>query len=344
MHVAYVVAESLLRQSGVSQKIESQIHAWEAAGHRVSLFDLSDVPAGERTGWGWLRLSNILMNRVLESEPDIAYIRFTTWTPAMSRLAQACPVVLEINGDDVVELSTRRLPYRLYHRAVRRLALRSSAGIIVPTHELATSPRVGGLARAVHVVPNGINLDRHPAPRTALPTTPRLVFSYTSATGWPGVDLVLELAGLLPDVPIDIVGPKPDSQLPSNVTATGYLTGDEYDAVIARATVGIASLAMFRAGLDEGSTLKVRGYLAAGLPVIIGHHDTDFPDGAPFLLEIPNRADGVRSSIDAIRSFVLAQHERVPRALISHLDSRVKEEARLGFLSRLATATPRSDS
>lgn len=342
MQIAYVVAESLAEQSGVSIKVRSQVRRWEAGGHKVNMFDLSEVPASDRAGWRWLRWSNELCRRALLCEPDVVYIRFTTWVPALSRLARSYPVVLEINGDDLTELSTRRLPYRWYHRVVRRMAFHSCIGIVVPTHELAASPRVGRLARQVLVVANGIDLDTLPTSSPSVVDEPRLVFTYTSATDWPGVDLVLELAELMPETPIDIIGPVPEGALPLNVSAHGYLSGKAYDEVLSRATVGIGSLAMFRAGLNEGSTLKVRGYLAAGLPVILGYHDTDFPQGAPFLLEIPNRADGVRSSIREIRSFVAAQRPPVPRSEIAHLDSSVKEELRLDFLAHAAaTRAPR---
>ncbi len=46
--------------------------------------------------------------------------------------------------------------------------------------------------------------------------------------------------------------------------------------------------------LRRRRTLKVREYLAAGLPVVIGYQDTDFLDGAPFILQVPNEPDGIR--------------------------------------------------
>jgi hypothetical protein len=39
---------------------------------------------------------------------------------------------------------------------------------------------------------------------------------------------------------------------------------------------------MFREGLHEGATLKVREYLAAGIPVYSGHKDTALPESFAF--------------------------------------------------------------
>jgi len=45
---------------------------------------------------------------------------------------------------------------------------------------------------------------------------------------------------------------------------------------VKRADVAIGALATYRKGMKETSTLKVREYLAYGLPVILDHHDPDF--------------------------------------------------------------------
>jgi hypothetical protein len=88
--------------------------------------------------------------------------------------------------------------------------------------------------------------------------------------------------------------------------------------------------------MTEASTLKVREYLMAGLPVILAHRDTDFPDGAPFMLELPNRPDAVGSHRDAIAAFVAAwKGRRVPRAEVAHLDLEAKEARRLRFLEQV---------
>jgi hypothetical protein len=107
--------------------------------------------------------------------------------------------------------------------------------------------------------------------------------------------------------------------------------------LLARADVAIGSLGLYRAKLQEASTLKVREYLARGIPTILGYRDTDFPEWAPFLLQIPNSADGVRRSLNEIEAFVRSSRGgRVPRDRIRHLDVAAKEAARLVFLEQVA--------
>ena len=91
--------------------------------------------------------------------------------------------------------------------------------------------------------------------------------------------------------------------------------------------------------MHEASPLKVREYLALGLPTIIGYKDTDFPQGAPFLLELPNVENNVDFAADAILRFVEEwKNKRVPRSEVLHLDLKKKERERLRFLKEVANA------
>jgi hypothetical protein len=90
--------------------------------------------------------------------------------------------------------------------------------------------------------------------------------------------------------------------------------------------------------MQEASPLKTREYLAHGLPVIIGYQDTDFRDGAEFLLELPNTEDSIRPNQHRIRAFVESWCDRrVSREQICHLDTKEKERVRLRFLTEVAT-------
>ena len=75
------------------------------------------------------------------------------------------------------------------------------------------------------------------------------------------------------------------------------------------------------------------------LPTIIGYKDTDFPQGAPFLLELPNVENNVDFAADAILRFVEEwKNKRVPRSEVLHLDLKKKERERLRFLKEVANA------
>jgi hypothetical protein len=102
---------------------------------------------------------------------------------------------------------------------------------------------------------------------------------------------------------------------------------------VAAADVAIGPLALHRNRMDEASPLKVADYLAYGLPVIIAHQDTRFPDGAPFLLQLSNEEDNVDRALDDIAAFVDSWvGRRVDRREIRVIDAPLVERQRLDFI------------
>ena len=156
---------------------------------------------------------------------------------------------------------------------------------------------------------------------------------------WAGVDKIARLASHFPSWRIDVVGPGPDEfpRAPANVVIHGPLGREEYLPIMAQADVAIGPLALHRKGLSEASALKVAEYLAYGIPVILGNAETAFPDGAPFLLQLPNTEDNVDAATDQIRAFVDQwRGRRVDRVELAAIDSRVVERRRLKFMLRAA--------
>ncbi|MNZ78728.1 hypothetical protein D3C78_973150 [compost metagenome] len=100
--------------------------------------------------------------------------------------------------------------------------------------------------------------------------------------------------------------------------------------------MAIGPLALYRRGMKEASPLKVREYLAYGLPVINGYVDTDFKEEVPFILRIPNEPRNTANASAAIEEFVHSwQGRRVDRSEVGHLDVTVKETARLAYMKRI---------
>ena len=138
-----------------------------------------------------------------------------------------------------------------------------------------------------------------------------------------------------------MVGPDADelTDPPPNLHLHGLLRRREYLPLLAEADVAIGSLALHRKSMEEASPLKVAEYLAYGLPTIIGYSDGRFPDGAPFLLRLPNVEDSIGPCIGAIEEFVGHwRGRRVERASIGGIDARLVEGRRLEFI-RSVTAS-----
>ena len=134
----------------------------------------------------------------------------------------------------------------------------------------------------------------------------RLAFLGTRGESWQGVDKVAELAREMPDCDFDIVGfgaHDLEQPPPANLSAHGRLSRADYQAILANADVGIGTLALHRKRMEEASPLKVREYLAHGLPVIAGYVDTDFARELPwFILRVPNTGDNIHSHRAEIRN------------------------------------------
>jgi hypothetical protein len=85
----------------------------------------------------------------------------------------------------------------------------------------------------------------------------------------------------------------------------------------------------------EACPLKVREYLALGLPVIGAYRDTDIPDESEYFLRLPNDAAPLAPHRETIAAWIDRwRGRRVPRAAIAHFDHLAKEKRRLGFLER----------
>lgn len=100
--------------------------------------------------------------------------------------------------------------------------------------------------------------------------------------------------------------------------------------------IGIGTLALHRKGMKEASPLKVREYLAYGLPVILGYKDTDV-DGKDFVLNIGNYELNVNENKQQITDFVNEWSDRRvdQEQVIQLIDWEMKEQRRLKFFESI---------
>jgi len=350
--IAYIIEEDVSYESGVLKKLAAQMQAWLGEGHQVKFFALSP-----KLGvWSGLNIAGevilspiVLTNQIravklvkpIESwQPDIVYMRLGLYNPSWIKIAASFPIVIEVNSDD---LSERKASHNyhswLYHRLTRNIFFRKVGGMVFVTHELAdkfnqyTQPKI--------VISNGIDLTQYyplPAPSNS---NPRLVFSATNQSVWHGIDKVYQMAEHFRDWQFDLIGNldlPPEyaiNNLP-NIKLYGRLARDQYESLMAAADIGIGSLSLHHNNMQEACVLKVREYLAYGIPTIIGYRDTDFLTSAPFLLQIPNTPDSIQKSLIEIKSFVEQwKGKRLDRNKINHLDARSKEKQRLGFFEQI---------
>jgi hypothetical protein len=194
-------------------------------------------------------------------------------------------------------------------RLTGRVAARHALGLLGVTQEIAEYERdLHAPEKAIGVYPNGVNTDQIPLiddHRSAGVVDAAFICGKFSA--WHGLDKLIAAVDVHLRKPnesflkIHLIGQLSDVQK-REIAATetrrevfqahGLMDSAEYRHILARCDIGIASLALERESLREGSTLKVREMLAMGLAVYSGHSDIAMPPEQPFvkIVESPNIA------------------------------------------------------
>lgn len=366
MRLAYVVEANAYVPSGILRKARAQIRAWRARGHYVQAFLISPPPETPHDSpfiddavvltqaWPFSTLGSVglpslrlwlnkwsstrKLARHLEIfAPDVLYVRQTIWTPGYGRLLKRHVAVMELNSLDLMEVRHLHPIWRSIYRAGRGALLSSVAGVIAVSNEIQSSfsseiRRYGLLSE---VISNGMHGVREtPEPRNGTDQAPVLILVGSVGQPWHGVDKMVELARLMPTCRFICVGPDIDDP-PPNLTSYPFTGIEELDRLYGESDIGLGSLALHRNRMAEASPLKVREYLARGLPVIGAYHDTDI-SGREFFLELDNEEDNIRPNLARIREFVARwKGRRVAPEDVEELRTEVKEEARLRFFQEV---------
>lgn len=357
MRIAYVSLHwARTKNSGVGKKIQSQVNIWKEMGHEARLFmhtsphePPSELIEAEvfpyqaqgkfQTELNRIRAAKKMVKAIEAFKPDIIYLRYGIYVYPVHHLMHIAPVVEEINTNDLTQHEGLGGIYSWYNRLTRGILLRRVAGLAAVSQELALSPAFAKYQKPTCVIANGIDLESFPTLPPASNPVPRLVFIGSPNNHWHGVDKLVLLANLVPDIHVDIIGYNqlPRFSLPANITLHGYLSFEKYEQTLAKADVAVSSLALHRVKLEEASPLKSRECLAFGLPLIIAYEDTDLVSQEhDFLLHIPNKEDNIQTHFSVIRDFVYRMRGyRVGKKQISQLDQKTKELKRINFFSTL---------
>jgi glycosyltransferase involved in cell wall biosynthesis len=343
--------------SGVGKKLDRQIKIWQAGGHEARLFmhtsryaPLSSLVPAEiipydsagiaRTELNRIAAAKQLVKAVQAYQPDVIYLRLAMYVYPVHRLANIAVLIGETNTNDLTQHEGLGKVFALYNRLTRGLLLRRLHGLVAVSRELAEVPAFEKFHKPTRVIANGVDLKNFEPLLAPSNPVPRLAFIGNPGYPWHGVDKLVTLAHLIPDVHLDIIGYNDlpgFASLPTNLHLHGYLPAAEYKKILAGTEVAISSLGLHRIGLEEASPLKSRECLALGLPLVLAYIDTDLHDlQADFLLRIPNKEDNIQTHAQAIRDFAYRMRgRRVNRTLIASIDQAVKECERVQFFEEI---------
>lgn len=180
-------------------------------------------------------------------------------------------------------------------RLAGAISAKTAAGIIGVTEDIRQYElAVRKVDKPSYVYPNGIFFPGfQPAPDHRSPSVVNAVFICENFASWHGLDLLIDAASAYqpiekdPRLNIHLIGSLTDAQVAQINAANsvndifvvhGSLLAKDYEPIMSVCDIGIGSLALSRKGLQEAATLKVREYLAIGLPVFSGHKDVAIPD------------------------------------------------------------------
>lgn len=360
MRIAYVAMRLRGKDmvGGAGQKVKTQLRFWQENGHTARLFALVPDYQGPdiytyraRSGLPGIeeltriisrtRVLSRLMSDVRKYHPDVIYLRCGVYTFPIHRLFSIAPTIMELNANDIEE---RRLQGRFsywFNLLTRGILLSRVAGLVPVTYEIAQMPENLRYRKPSHVIANGADLGRIEPLSAPHNKTPVLTMVGHTGMSWHGVDKLLVLARLYPDLTINIVGYSHGDiadDVPPNVHLWGFLSPDELQPVLAGSDVAFGTLAFHRKNMQEASPLKVREALGFGIPVILGYQDTDIGDLAiDTVLCLPNEEDNVVQNLELIRDFAYRMMgRRVDRdAIASRIDQSHKEEERLLFFEEM---------
>ena len=124
---------------------------------------------------------------------------------------------------------------------------------------------------------------------------------------WHGLDRLIR--GLLKyegsvDIILHIIGPKTNeinnikkvvdkNNLNNKVFFYGSLSGKNYNILFNKCHIAIGDLAVYRKGLKEACSLKIREYCARGIPFIGASDDPDFKSIFPYKLQIASNGNSI---------------------------------------------------
>jgi glycosyltransferase involved in cell wall biosynthesis len=390
MRIGYICADigvPVFGRKGCSVHVQELIRAFRNCGAEVELFaarlggeppaDLRDVvvhalpaiPPGdprerERAALNANRQLRVLIQR---ADPfDLIYERYSLWSFAALGLARSTGVgsVLEVNSPLIDEQAARHRP--LSRRVAERVAWRafSTADLLIAVSQEVANylDRTGVDSSRVHVVPNGVDVDRF---RVASPpdctsqARPITIGFVGSLKPWHGLSVMVDAFAAfhsrIPNSQLLIVGDGPErATLEVNLamhglTAAARLCGavspDQVPDLLSKMDVAVAPYPQLPNFYF--SPLKVFEYMAAGRAVVasrIGQIEQLITDGESGLLVLPGDSAALASALEylALRPELRARLGQAARASVSQRHSWKSAAARIlihaGFAGELCTA------
>lgn len=205
--------------------------------------------------------------------------------------------------------------------------LRRSDVIVGVTQEIVDNIlTAAGRKKPSLLYPNGISYENISVLSDGRNGCLKIAFVASQFSRWHGLDLVLkEFNSVNDDFEIHIVGKveeimKASFEHNDKFVFHGKLEQTEIDQVLVKCDAGFSSFALFRQKMTQACTLKVREYLAKGLPVISGHSDAALPVNFPYYKK--SKIEPI-SILNVVRGWRLLQRSHISQESQPYIDKSV---------------------
>ena len=328
MRIVYVTSISLAEQTGAREHILEMVRGLEKLGHGVRLISptgfVRGVPAAVQRK---LALARLVRQGIEDFEPHLAYFRYGAGDVlAFRQISKAgLPCVVELNSKhrQEIRLGKRWLPYFI-SLATDRWMFAIAAGIASVTNEMYEHAIArNGVNKPFLLAKNGVNVESfalgyNPDLRKQYQTpgnAPVLAFIGLMAQ-WQGLDILFKALAEpeLKEFYLWLIGSDdhgrfrhliPNKEVLGRLRFIPWQPVSTLAEILSAVDVGIGALAIDRKGMEETQTLKLRTYLAAGVPSLLGHKDPVIPPDLEFV------SPGRVTTAEELAVEILTFHQRV---------------------------------
>lgn len=186
---------------------------------------------------------------------------------------------------------------------------------MIDLYALIGDPCQGALdGRPAMNIANGVDVDRFPPHHSRGQERNVGMLALASMTGCQGYDRILRgVASVKDDITLYMAGGEGDGslaewkrlaeelELGERAVFCGQVHGAALDELTERCDIGIGGLGLHRMGQHSVRSLKLREYMARGLPFVYATDDPDLPRGSDCCLQLPN--DDSLPDMEAILAF-----------------------------------------
>ena len=327
LKIAYVVYGSPMERHGVPEKIRFQLKALSELSE-VCLFLMNPFSDELITGypayinvisgnkgdnifseikWNFIAVSR-LERGLKKFQPDIIYVRYPLYRPRLATaLKNIAPYVLEINTKTLDELRLLGRAKALWvEKIFGGLLLKNSSGLIGVTEEIIKSElqRIR-LKKAIPVkfIGNGVDTKSIPFPQQFRRFNKELHIAMLGHEApWHGRDRIMKMmcSYKAKQITLHLIGNScrdrrqmVDADIQGKIIFHEWQSGQELDNILSKVDLCFGPVALHRKRMQQATPLKVRRYLAHGIPTVIGYDDPDIPQNSDFVLRVPANEDAL---------------------------------------------------